>query len=76
MCVYVCIYTHMYVCLYTVCVSSAHRGRKKALDPLGLEFRMLTGHMVDAGNQTQALSRSNWWSTLMNLSLQPQIYQL
>jgi hypothetical protein len=62
MCMRVCLYVWMYVCVLYVC--SAHRGHKKTSDPL--ELQVILSHHVGAGNQTwelwRAVSALNCWS--------------
>ena len=35
----------------TLCEPRAHRGEKRALDPLGLELQIVVSHHVVAGNR-------------------------
>lgn len=48
MCMDVCLNT----CVCTACVLDAHRGQKRASDPIGLEVQMAVNLRVGAGNQT------------------------
>lgn len=47
----------MYVC--ALCVCSAYRGQKGALDPLELKFQVVLSCHVDAGSQTEVLCKSS-----------------
>ena len=57
-CVYVCI-SRMYVCMYIMCISGAHRGQKMALIPLELELQMPVSHQMDPENVSQLLCKSS-----------------
>jgi hypothetical protein len=48
-----CIGLLLHECLSVMCVSGVHRGQKKALDFLELEFQTVLSHYVGAGNQAQ-----------------------
>jgi hypothetical protein len=53
--------TNMYGCFACkyVWACNAHRGQKKASDPLGLELDIVVNRDVDAGNQTPVLWKSS-----------------
>jgi hypothetical protein len=40
----------MYVCMYAMCMLSAHTEQKVASDPLELELWIVVSHLVGAGN--------------------------
>jgi hypothetical protein len=43
-----------FICV-SPCVSGTHRGKRRTLDPLGLELQVVVSHHVGSGNQTQVL---------------------
>jgi hypothetical protein len=49
----------MYVCMYIMCISGAHRGQKMALIPLELELQMPVSHQIDPENVSQVLCKSS-----------------
>ena len=50
-CLPACMSVHC-VCVPGMCVPGAHRGQKRASDPLELELWMVISNDVGAGNQT------------------------
>jgi hypothetical protein len=40
----------LHVCLCTMCVPCAHKGQKRASDPLELDFQTVVSHHMGAGN--------------------------
>lgn len=48
----------VYLRVHGLYACSTHRGQKRASGCLELELRMVMSHLVDAGNQILALSKS------------------
>lgn len=56
----------LYVCIWTMCMSGAHRGKKNVLESLEMELKIIVSHKVSARSWTWVLYMSNkcfnYWS--------------
>lgn len=48
----------LYGCLWTICISGAHRGQNRTIDLLVLKLWMTVSCSVDSGSQIQTLCKS------------------
>lgn len=49
----------LHVCMCTICISGAHGGQKRALNPQEISFQIVVSHHVNVGNQIPIMWESS-----------------